>query len=120
MEWVTAIEPDTQRERMEVEIGYVPRMEVSWNSTEATELRWDAQISREQASAALEKLLYPFKKVRLSSNSRASMGGSLPRGPISSTRVAFWCPYSSTVRAALEAALDTAAGMTYSNICKCF
>jgi hypothetical protein len=73
MEWLTG---PSEHENMEVEIGYIPRMELeslapssgedkmAVYKTPPRKFKWNEEITDEKAENALEKAMYPFKQVK--------------------------------------------------------
>lgn len=63
LEWVNGPGDDRTMENMEVDIGFVPRMELRADLPEPQTFDWDEEVSFEDAFRQIEMQLYPFKQV---------------------------------------------------------
>ena len=62
MEWIVSSD-EIEGEKMEVDIGYTSSMRLHTNQTSERLPAWENEISIEDATVELERLLYPFKKI---------------------------------------------------------
>ena len=62
MEWIVSSD-EIEGEKMEVDIGYTSSMRLHTNQTLEELPAWEKEISVENATMELERLLYPFKRI---------------------------------------------------------
>lgn len=63
LEWLNDPGDDSTMENMEVDIGFVPRMELLADLQDVPAFDWDEEISMEEAFDRIEVTMYPFKQV---------------------------------------------------------
>ncbi|XP_049763934.1 selenoprotein N-like [Schistocerca cancellata] len=79
MEWM-----NEQNSSLEVDIGYLPEMKLELKEQQLTpsEVKWDQQISDEDAEDMLEKAMFPFKEVKYHPIKEAVVLSQLTQKPL--------------------------------------